>query len=64
MTTEWVDFKKIKDVVDFRMVLDHYGIKNLTKSRDELRGPCPRTANFQLALATLARVMGHRLPLN
>ncbi len=52
MATEWVDFKKVKEAVDMQMVLDHYGIKGLTKSGDELRGPCPihksssRSKNF------------------
>lgn len=49
---DWVDFKAVKAAVDMQMVLNHYGINNLTKSRDELRGPCPihkasaRTKNF------------------
>src|SRR5713101_3679285 len=52
MTKEWVDFKKIKEAVDMQMVLDHYGINGLSKSGDELRGPCPihkgskRSKNF------------------
>jgi hypothetical protein len=52
MATEWVDFKKVKEAVDMQMVLDHYGIKRLTKSGDERRGPCPihkgspRSKNF------------------
>jgi hypothetical protein len=41
MAREWVDFKKVKEAVDIQMVLDHYGIKGLTKSGDELRGPFP-----------------------
>jgi DNA primase len=41
MTTDWVDFKKVKEAVDMQMVLDHYGIKGLVKSGDELRGRCP-----------------------
>jgi hypothetical protein len=41
MATEWVDFKVIKEAVNMKMALDHYGIKGLTKSGDELRGPCP-----------------------
>jgi hypothetical protein len=41
MSTEWVDFKKVKGAVDMQMVLDHYGITGLTKSGEELRGPCP-----------------------
>lgn len=41
MPNEWVDFKVIKEAVDFQMVLDHYDIKGLTNSGDELRGPCP-----------------------
>lgn len=56
MTTEWVDFKKVKDAVDMQMVLDHYGINRLTKSGEELRGPCPihkdsqRSKNFTVNL--------------
>lgn len=52
MTTEWVDFKKVKEAVDLPMVLDHYGVKGLVKSGSELRGPCPihkglqRSKNF------------------
>lgn len=52
MTTEWVDFKKVKQGVDMQMVLDHYCIKGLVKSGDELRGRCPvhrgseRSKNF------------------
>ena len=41
MTTEWVDFKKVKEAVIVQMVLDHYGIRNLTRKQDELRGSCP-----------------------
>lgn len=41
MVAEWVDFKVVKEAVGMQMVLDHYGIKGLTKSGDELRGPCP-----------------------
>ena len=41
MKTEWVDFKKVKEAVDIQMVLDHYSIKNLHRTGDELRGPCP-----------------------
>jgi len=54
MATEWVDFKKVKEAVDMQMVLDHYGIKGLTKSGDERRGPCPihkgssRSKNFTI----------------
>lgn len=52
MAREWVDFKAVKDAVNIQMVLDHYGIKGLTKSGDELRGACPihkgspRSKNF------------------
>jgi len=52
MAKEWVDFKMVKEAVGMPMVLDHYGIKNLTKSGDELRGVCPihkgseRSKNF------------------
>ena len=55
MPTEWVDFKTVKDAVSMQMVLDHYGITNLRKSGDELRGPCPihkgpsrQTKNFSV----------------
>ena len=41
MKTEWVDFKSIKASVTVQMVLDHYDIKGLIRSDDELRGPCP-----------------------
>jgi DNA primase len=37
----WVDFKAIKAAVTMQMVLDHYGVKKLTRLKDELRGPCP-----------------------
>src|SRR5258707_15229400 len=56
MAKEWVDFKKVKDAVGMMMVLDHYGIQGLTKSGDELRGPCPihkgsqRSKNFTVNL--------------
>jgi hypothetical protein len=52
MAREWVDFRKVKEAVDFQRLLDHYGLTNLTKSGDELRGPCPihkgssRSKNF------------------
>ena len=38
---DWVDFQAVKAAVTMQMVLDHYEIKGLTKSGDELRGPCP-----------------------
>lgn len=41
MTTEWVDFKMVKEAVNMQMVLNHYGIQGLVKSGDELRGACP-----------------------
>src|SRR5438067_3318596 len=52
MAKEWVDFKAVKDAVDMQMILDHYSIDSLTKTGDELRGPCPihkgskRSRNF------------------
>jgi hypothetical protein len=52
MTSEWVDFKKVKEAVDIQMVLGHYSIAGLAKNGDELRGPCPihkgkvRSKNF------------------
>lgn len=56
MTRDWVDFKKVKSAVSMQMVLDHYGIKGLTRSGDELRGSCPihkgsaRSKNFSVNL--------------
>ena len=38
---DWVDFKLIKQAVTIKMVLDHYRINWLRKTRDELRGRCP-----------------------
>src|ERR1051326_6579711 len=37
----WVDFEVIKSAVTMQMVLDHYGVRGLKRSRDELRGACP-----------------------
>src|ERR1041384_2762780 len=41
MAEVFVDFKIVKAAVTMQMALDHFGIRNLTKSGDELRGPCP-----------------------
>jgi DNA primase len=41
MTNDWVDFKVVKQAVSMQMVLDHYNINWLRKTRDELRGHCP-----------------------
>jgi hypothetical protein len=41
MTNQWVDFKAVKESVSMQMVIEHYGIKGLRKSKDELRGACP-----------------------
>jgi len=41
MTKDWVDFRVIKQAVSMEMVLDHYNINWLRKTRDELRGHCP-----------------------
>ena len=46
MADEWVDFKVIKEAVDMQMVLDHYGIKGLTKSGDELARTVPNSQRF------------------
>lgn len=52
MSGEWADFKAVKAAVTMQMVLDRLGINDLTKSGDELRGPCPihkdskRSKNF------------------
>src|SRR5258707_1029381 len=37
----WVDFKAVKAAVTMQMVLDRYGINDLGRYGDELRGPCP-----------------------
>jgi hypothetical protein len=56
MAIEWVDFRKVKEAVDFQRLLDHYGITNMTRHGDELRGPCPvhkgnaRTKHFTVNL--------------
>jgi DNA primase len=41
MTEDWVDFRVVKQAVSMQMVLDHYNINWLRKTRDELRGRCP-----------------------
>src|SRR2546425_13043338 len=41
MTTNWVDFKAIKQAVTIEEVLAHYQVNWLRKSGDELRGRCP-----------------------
>jgi len=40
-TSQWVDFRVVKDAVSMEMALDHYGINWLLKSGQELRGKCP-----------------------
>lgn len=35
------DFAVIRKRVSMQMILDHYGITNLKRKGDELRGPCP-----------------------
>ena len=41
MVTSWVDYKAVKEAVSMEAVLAHYGITNLKKSGQDLRGPCP-----------------------
>jgi DNA primase len=41
MAKEWVDFQKVREAVSMMMLLKHYGIDWLRKSRDELYGKCP-----------------------
>lgn len=38
---DWIDFQAVKAAVTMQMVLDHYGVKGLKRSGDDLRGPCP-----------------------
>ena len=37
----WVDFTEVKAAVSMAMILEHYEINWLRKSRDQLRGRCP-----------------------
>src|SRR5882672_2903258 len=52
----WVDFKAVKAAVTMQMALDRYGINDLGKYGNELRGPCPihkgsaRNKNFAVNL--------------
>src|SRR5438445_10984734 len=41
MTTNWVDFKAIKQAVTIEQVLAHYQVNWLRKEREELVGRCP-----------------------
>src|SRR6266705_931538 len=41
MENEWVDFRLVKAKVSMQMLVDHYGVRDLRKSKDELRGRCP-----------------------
>src|ERR1700747_2085226 len=41
MQDKWVDFKAVKSAVTMEMLLGHYQVNWLRKSRDELRGRCP-----------------------
>lgn len=40
-TSNWVDFRSVKESVTMSMALDHYQVNWLRKSKDELRGRCP-----------------------
>ncbi len=41
MKKGWVDFGEVKDKVTMEMVLGHYGISDLKRSGQNLRGKCP-----------------------
>lgn len=41
MENEWVDFRMVKAQVSMQMLVDHYDLGDLRKSKDELRGQCP-----------------------
>jgi DNA primase len=41
VTQRWVDFRAVKGAVTIEMVLEHYGIRELRKEGQELRGRCP-----------------------
>ncbi len=41
MENEWVDFHMVKAKVSMQMLVDQYGLRDLRKSKDELRGQCP-----------------------
>jgi DNA primase len=38
---DWVDFRVIKAAVSMQMVVEHYDLRELRKSKNELRGRCP-----------------------
>jgi len=38
---QWIDFKKLRERLDFRAVLRHYGVELKPKGRDQLSGFCP-----------------------
>ena len=38
---KWVDFKQVKEAVSMAMILEHYKVNWLRKSRDQLRRRCP-----------------------
>jgi DNA primase len=41
MNKDWVDFRVIKAAVSMQMLVEHYDLRELRKSKDELRGRCP-----------------------
>ncbi len=41
MEKTWVDFRVIKAAVSMQMLVEHYGLRDLRRSKDELRGRCP-----------------------
>lgn len=41
MNKDWVDFRAVKAAVSMQMLADYYGLRDLRKTKDELRGRCP-----------------------
>src|ERR1700730_13316124 len=41
MNKDWVDFRVIKAQVSMQMLVEHYALRELRTSKDELRGRCP-----------------------
>jgi DNA primase len=41
MNQQWIDFKSLREQLDFAEVLRHYGVELKSKKRDQLQGFCP-----------------------
>ncbi len=53
MTKQWINFQKIKELADFELVLNHFGVTGQTKG-NEVTAPCPfheeKTPSFKANL--------------